>query len=123
MINILCLYSGNKLFKAYLFIVLFDILLGTLKAFSTGTVSSQINKQGITKHITIVLFIMFMIWLFEMLNLKEFSDGFILFYIGSYMLSVIENLGEMGLPIPDWLGKYFITIQEQGDNNNEIKGN
>ena len=119
--NILYLYSDNKLFKAYLFIVLFDILLGTLKAFSTESVSSQINKQGITKHITIVIFIMFMMWLFNMLQIGEFSISFLLFYIGSYMLSIIENLGEMGLPVPTWVTKYFTTIQEKGDDSNEVE--
>ncbi len=119
--NILCLYSDNKLFKAYLFIVLFDILLGTLKAFLTERVSSKINKQGITKHITIVIFIMFMMWLFDTLQIGEFSISFLLFYIGSYMLSIIENLGEMGLPVPTWLTKYFTAIQEKGDNTNEVK--
>lgn len=110
----------NNLFTTFLIVVCFDIILGTLKAFNMDTVNSHINKTGITKHIAIILFVMFMMYLFEPLNIQEFSNTFILFYIASYLLSIIENITLLGLPVPSWIQKYFTTLKERG-NNNEIE--
>lgn len=120
--EVICLYSGNNLFTTFLIVVCFDIILGTLKAFNMDTVNSHINKTGITKHITIILFVMFMIYLFEPLEIEEFSNIFIMFYIASYLLSVIENVTLLGAPVPTWVKKHFSTLKEMGDKN-EVKRN
>ena len=104
--------------------IAFDIITGTLKAFRNNTVNSKINKQGISTHITISLFCIFFSWVFNVLKIGEFSKVLILFYIASYGLSIFENLGEMGLPLPQWLSNKFILLQEdtnKGEYNNEIK--
>ena len=50
---------NNEYLYVLLFFIMFDIITGTLKAFSTNTVYSKINKHGITNHITILLFCFF----------------------------------------------------------------
>lgn len=116
------------LHDTYIFMLLsfivFDIITGTLKAFNKGTVYSKINKHGITNHITILLFCIFFSWVFYVFDVREFSKVLILFYIMSYGLSIFENLGEMGLPLPKWLTDKFKLLQEEtnkGGNTNEIK--
>ena len=114
----------NKFLYALLFFIAFDIITGTLKAFSTNTVYSKINKKGITNHITIFLFCIFFTWVFSFFNINEYSKILILFYIVSYGLSILENLSLMGLPLPEWLKEKFIVLQDEtnkGDKNNEIK--
>lgn len=104
--------------------VIFDIITGTLKAFSNHTVYSKINKHGVTNHVTILLFCMFFSWVFNIFNVGEFSKVLIMFYIVSYGLSIFENLGEMGLPLPAWLSKRFELLHEEtnkGEHTNEIK--
>lgn len=39
----------------------------------------------------------------------------ILFFIGNEGLSVLENLGLMGVPYPKFLNKMLEALQEQGD--------
>ena len=104
---------NNQYLYVLLFFIIFDIITGTLKAFSTNTVYSKINKQGITNHITILLFCMFFSWVFYIFNVSEYSNILIMFYIVSYGLSIIENVGEMGLPLPKWLIEKFIMLQEE----------
>ena len=114
----------NKFLYALLFFIVFDIITGTLKAFSTNTVYSKINKQGITNHITIFLFCIFFSWVFYFFDVNEYSKVLILFYIASYGLSIIENLSLMGLPLPQWLKEKFKVLQDEmntGVESNETK--
>ncbi len=36
-----------------------------------------------------------------------------MFYIVSYGLSIVENIGQMGLPLPKWLTEKFKMLQEE----------
>ena len=117
---------NNQYLYVLLFFIIFDILTGTLKAFSTNTVYSKINKHGITNHITIFLFCFFFSWIFSIFDVNEYSNILIMFYIGSYGLSIIENVGQMGLPLPKWLVDKFIELQDEtnrGEESNETKRN
>ena len=114
----------NKFLYALAAFIVFDIITGTLKAFSTNTVNSKINKKGITNHITIFLFCIFFTGVFCFFEVNEYSNVLIMFYIGSYGLSIIENLSLMGLPIPKWLKEKFIVLQDEtnrGVESDEIK--
>ena len=119
---------NTVLHNDYLFILLcfimFDFITGTLKSFSTSTVYSKINKKGITSHITIFLFCIFFSWVFNIFKVAEYSKVLIMFYIVSYGLSIIENIGEMGIPLPKWLMDKFKVLQEEtnkGVESDEIK--
>ena len=101
--------------------IIFDIITGTLKAFKNETIYTKINKKGITNHITIILLCIFFSWVFNIFNFGELSKILILFYIASYSLSIIENLGIMGVPLPQWLSKKFILLQEETDKGDKIK--
>ena len=121
--EVITVFENKFLYVLFAFIM-FDIITGTLKAFSTNTVYSKINKQGITSHITIFLFCIFFTWVFYFFDVDEYSKILIMFYIVSYGLSIIENLSLMGLPIPQWLKEKFKVLQDEtntGVKNNEIK--
>ena len=112
----------------YLYILLvfiiFDFITGTLKSFSNNTVYSKINKKGITSHITVFLFCIFFSWVFNIFKVSEYSKVLIMFYIVSYGLSIIENIGKMGIPLPKWLVEKFKVLQEETDKgveSDEIK--
>lgn len=114
----------NKFLYALLVFIAFDIITGTLKAFSNNTVYSKISKKGITNHITIFLFCVFFKWVFLFFGEEEYSKVLIMFYIFSYGLSIIENIGLMGLPLPQWLLEKFKVLQDEtntGGENDEIK--
>ena len=62
---------NNEYLYVLLFFLVFDIITGTLKAFSTNTVYSKINKHGITNHITIFLFCFFFTWVICNFDVNE----------------------------------------------------
>lgn len=104
---------ANKLFLVVVVLALFDIFLGTARAFVNKEVSSCINRAGITNHIVTVVTIIVMCWVFNMLDYGEFSTAFILFYIGSYAISIIESLGLMGVRFPKKVEQVFADLQSE----------
>lgn len=125
MLQINTVINNQYLYILLLFII-FDIITGTLKAFSNNTLYSKISKHGITNHITLFLFSIFFTFIFSFFNVNEYSNILLLFYIVSYGLSIIENVGAMGIPIPKWLKDKFISLQEEtnkGVENDEIERN
>ena len=115
----------NEYLYVLLFFILFDILTGTLKAFSTSTVYSKISKKGITNHSAIFIFCIFFSWVFYIFKVEEYANILLFFYIISYGLSIIENLSQMGVPIPQWLKDKFKELQDESDKgvNDEIERN
>lgn len=108
----------NPLLLTLFITIAFDIILGTLKAFVKGTANSSISKNGITKHIGIILLIMLVIIIFRPLEMESLINTVILFYIASYILSILENLSLLGIPFPEWLEERFLILRSE---NNEIK--
>ena len=125
--NILHEFSNvtqNEYLHILLIFIIFDFITGTLKSFSNSTVYSTINKKGITSHIAIFLFCIFFSWMFNIFKVSEYSKVLIMFYIVSYGISIIENIGEMGIPLPKWLMDKFKVLQEETDKgveSDEIK--
>ena len=119
LIKIETVMNNEYLYVLVMFLI-FDIITGILKAYSTNTLSSEINKKGITNHISIFLFVTFFSWVFQVINASEYSNIIIMFYIASYGLSIIENMGQMGLPLPKWLSTKFKVLQGEM-NEEEVK--
>ena len=66
----------------------------------------------------------FFSWVFNIFKVSEYSKVLIMFYVVSYGLSIIENVGEMGIPLPKWLMDKFKVLQEEtnkGVESDEIK--
>ena len=121
LVKLLDLVRHDEYLYVLLTFITFDIITGTLKSFKNNAVYSKINKQGITNHITILLFCIFFSWAFNVFNIGEFSKLLIMFYIVSYGLSIFENLGSMGVPLPQWLSNKFKLLQEETNKGDRIK--
>ena len=95
-----------------------DYLTGTLAAKRNNEWSSKIAREGIWKKLGILLALL-LAFVFDtvLLVLKEgvlhwsitfiglFTIGVSLYYVATEFGSIIENLGKMGTPIPDFLKK------------------
>jgi len=110
----------NPLLTTLFICIAFDIIIGTLKAFTKGVVntSSWLNKTCISKHTGIVLLVMLVIMIFKPLEMESLINAILLFYIASYILSILENLSLLGIPFPEWLRERFLILRGEND---EIK--
>lgn len=113
----MCIGEIDGIFKALIICMMLDYITGLTKAFINKTLSSRMCFNGILKKILIIC-IVSVVHVLETSILN--TDGFcrttvIYFYLGNECLSIVENVGEMGVPIPTWLNKSITTLKEKGE--------
>jgi len=90
-----------------------DIITGIFKAIVTRQLNSKIGYKGFIRKAGIMLVII-IANLLDLLTGAEFlfRSMAILFYIGLESLSIVENLGHIGVPLPDAIKKYLKQLSE-----------
>ena len=114
--KIINLFFGapDKLLYAFIVIVVLDYITGVCAAVHTKTLSSKIGGKGISKKVTT----------FAVISLAHVVDKYFLqlddairalttiFYITNECISVLENVGNTGLPIPSKLQQTIKSLKE-----------
>ncbi len=114
--KIINLFFGapDKLLYAFIVIVVLDYITGVCAAVHTKTLSSKIGAKGISKKVTT----------FAVISLAHVVDKYFLqlddairalttiFYITNECISVLENVGNTGLPIPSKLQQTIKSLKE-----------
>lgn len=103
----------NPIFFAFFLIVLADIITGFLKSLIVKTTESSKGISGLIKHSTLLLIMAILYPYLEIYGLSGMADTLLIFYILFYAVSLVENLGEMGIPIPEWLRKYIYKLSDE----------
>lgn len=91
-----------------------DIITGILKALVTKKMDSKIGYKGFIRKAGIMLVII-IANLLDLLTGSEFlfRSMAILFYIGLESLSITENLGHLGVPLPETITKYLQQLAKE----------
>lgn len=97
--------------------VVMDFVTGYSKSFIGNVANSTKGLQGLIKHLLVVVLVLSVCPLLAVLGFRPIATSFILFYIATYGISIIENLGQAGVPLPDFVSKYFDKLNRQ---NTEI---
>lgn len=100
------LWGGwSTLLGVLLAFVIIDYVTGLLAAGSEGKLSSAIGFKGIARKVVIFLLVAVAHLIDVALggNNDIFRDATIFFYIANELISIIENAGRAGLPVPEKL--------------------
>ena len=93
---------SNQLLYALIFVIIIDYITGVCVAIHNKKLSSKIGAKGIARKISI----------FALIALSHILDFYILesadalktltiiFYLSNECMSVLENVGTLGLPLP-----------------------
>lgn len=101
-----------------------DMILGILLAVvwgksdksKSGTLESKACFKGILRKGGILLTVLIATQLDIIINTNGFCrTAIILYFIGNEGLSAIENLGIMGVPLPQWLKKKLGALKEKDE--------
>jgi toxin secretion/phage lysis holin len=100
-----------------------DYLTGVLGAFKTKNFNSDVMFWGGVRKGIVLLVIMLAVKvdMFVGNGSPVFRTLAMYFYIGREGLSVIENMGVIGVPLPDAFKKTFTQLQEKGGGIDETK--
>lgn len=102
--------------------MLMDYLTGVIAAFINHTVDSNIGFNGILRKLLILIVLFLAVMLDRLLNEGTwvFRTAVCYFYIGNEGISILENMGKCGIPLPDKLIKALTQLkgkdkEEEGD--------
>jgi toxin secretion/phage lysis holin len=88
---------------------------------ATGALSSKIGFIGLLKKGMIMLIVLIACKLDILLNTSFLRDATVIGYILNEVLSIIENAGLMGIPIPSIIQKAVDLLKKESEGGNEAK--
>lgn len=113
------LFGGfDSLIYALMAFVVLDYITGVLLAFYTKKISSEIGFKGICKKVIIFI----LVALGNIIDQYIIGTGsslrtmLIMFYLANEGISIIENVGLMGLPIPQQLKEAIQKLSKTDEN-------
>lgn len=86
---------------------------------SSGTLNSVAGFKGILKKCAILLLVWIGVLLDQALGSAYARTAIVLFFIGNEGISLLENLGLMGVPFPAFLRRALEALRDQGDKGKE----
>lgn len=92
--------------------MILDYVTGIIKAFKNKKLSSETGFYGILKKITILVVIMVAVQVDTALQLNDVMRYLAIgFYIANEGLSILENAGEIGIPLPEKLKESLESLR------------
>lgn len=100
--------------QCLLLAIVFDYVSGMIKAFHTKALSSKIGFQGILKKVGVLLIVMLGVLVDRVTgNTGAVRTLVIYYFVANEGLSVIENLGQCGVPIPASIKKALKALNKE----------
>ena len=93
-------------------IVCFDIVSGYIKAFKLKKFDSKTSTNGLLRHVLVISVVMIVSLYARALNHREIGITTCLFFIMSYVGSLMENWEALGLPFPEALRPYINQMRK-----------
>lgn len=114
----------TALLGALLFFVILDYFSGLAAGFAEGTLSSKIGYQGIAKKVFIFAMVAIGHTVDQILGEGHlFRDAVIFFYLANELISILENAGRMGVPIPPIIQKAIQLLRDKGGDGEDKEKN
>ncbi len=80
-----------------------------------GTLSSKAGFKGLCKKGVIILIVWLAVLLDDAMGANYVRTAVMLFFIGNEGISLLENIGLMGVPYPQFLQKALQALRDKGD--------
>lgn len=113
----------NKMIIVFLIVIILDIFTGYAKSFlATDTMAKTQSAKGLNgliKHGLVILIILVLYPLMTAMGYESYADIVVAFYILNYSISISENLGQTGIPIPSWLKNRLAKLQKDYDHSDD----
>ena len=111
----------DGLLYALLAFVVVDYITGVMCAISDHTLSSEVGFKGICRKVLIFL----LVGIANILDMQVIGTGSVLrtaiifFYISNEGVSLLENAGHLGLPIPTKLKDVLAQLHDRSEKGDE----
>lgn len=110
----------DHLIKAFVIFMVIDYILGIMVAFVVKNVDSKKAFKGLFKKLAMILMVIAAVQLDLATESGNFMrNAMILFLIGMEGISMVENLGKLGIPVPKFLANAFTQLQNENDDKKD----
>ena len=99
----------NELLIIFLCLVLIDFLTGYLKSVKWHVTSSDIGTKGVIKHTFTFIFYFAIVFFGNYFQSPYISNALLILVMLTYITSIIENLGVMGVYVPAFIKNRVMT--------------
>ena len=108
--------------ECFIVAVILDYVTGILSAGYQKKLNSKIGFKGILKKIALFCLIALAVIIDKITGASGIVRTLIIYYlVANEGLSIIENLAEMNIIIPEFIKEKLEQIKKGGDNNGNIK--
>lgn len=112
------LFGGwTSLHGILLAFVVVDYMSGMVASSLEGELNSKIGFKGIAKKVTIFVIVAVAHLVDEALGTEAVMMAVIYFYLANELLSITENAGRIGIPIPKILTNAVKVLNGKGEKN------
>jgi toxin secretion/phage lysis holin len=106
----------NTLLAVLLAFVITDYITGIMAGYVEGKLSSKVGFKAIPKKIMIFVLVAVGHLIDTAIGESHlFRDAVIFFYISNEVISILENAGRIGLPIPEQLKQAVQILKGKGE--------
>lgn len=111
------LFGGwSGLLGILLLFVVVDYMSGVIASFFEGKLSSNVGRKGIAKKVFVFVIVAIAHAVDIVLGDGHlFRDAAIFFYIANELISITENAGRIGVPLPPGIQKAVEVLRSKGD--------
>jgi toxin secretion/phage lysis holin len=111
------LFGGwNTLLAVLLAFVITDYITGIMAGYVEGKLSSKVGFKAIPKKVMIFVLVAVGHLIDTAIGENHlFRDAVIFFYISNEVISILENAGRIGLPIPEQLKQAVQILKGKGE--------
>ena len=113
--------ADNALIQIFILLVLFDVFTGISKGLLGKQGNSTKGLLGVVKHLLVVLLVIVAYPYMRVMGMSLTANAFVIFYIAVYGISVTENLGQLGLPLPKFVIDRLEKLRESADKGDDVK--
>ncbi|KRL76608.1 phage holin family protein [Ligilactobacillus equi] len=108
----------------FMALVAVDVATGYIKSLCFHITNSSKGLQGLIKHSLVVLITLLSYPILMAMNQEGWAVLWTTYYCVIYLVSIVENLGQMGLPIPPIVKKYVYKLSDEylHEKNEKEKG-
>ncbi|MBA4495090.1 holin family protein [Paenactinomyces guangxiensis] len=104
------------LLKFLLILMVIDYLSGLLAGWVGGKLSSKTGREGIARKVLMPVLVAVAHFVDVILGTGTvFRDGMTIFYLVNEILSIVENVGRAGLPVPEKFKQAIHILREKGE--------
>lgn len=111
------LFGGwSAILEVLFFMVVLDFITGLYASYTVGKLSSSVGFKGIARKV----FLFLVVATAHKIDMALGSEAFlrnltIYFYLANEGISLLENMGRAGLPIPTFLTKALLQIKRRSE--------